>query len=122
MPPEDFRRWAHEAADWMADYLAGVGHLPVLAQVEPGQVRAALPTLTLQQRSPATLARVEALWPQPCTPIGDGRLAGTVALTDRVRDGAALSDAQIKSLWSTRRTRHRRRTRIPSAFRPRPSR
>ena len=44
LPPEEFRRWAHEAADWMADYLAGVGDLPVLARVEPGDVRAALPT------------------------------------------------------------------------------
>ena len=44
MPPEEFRRLAHEAADWMADYLAGVGSLPVLAQVRPGEIRGRLPS------------------------------------------------------------------------------
>ena len=39
MPPEDFRRHAHEAADWIADYLQGVASFPVLASVEPGDVR-----------------------------------------------------------------------------------
>ena len=43
MPPEEFRRLAHQVADWIADYLAGVGDLPVLAQVSPGDVRSALP-------------------------------------------------------------------------------
>jgi len=43
LPPEEFRRLAHEAADWMADYLAGVGALPVMARVRPGDVRARLP-------------------------------------------------------------------------------
>ena len=43
LPPEEFRRLAHEAADWMADYLAGVGSLPVMARVRPGEVRARLP-------------------------------------------------------------------------------
>ena len=43
MPPEDLRRHAHEAADWIADYLQGVGSFPVLPSVEPGDVRRALP-------------------------------------------------------------------------------
>lgn len=43
LPPEQFRRLAHEVADWMADYLAGVGDLPVFPSVEPGQIRDALP-------------------------------------------------------------------------------
>ena len=38
MPPEEFRRHAHAVVDWMADYLAHVGDLPVLAQVQPGDV------------------------------------------------------------------------------------
>ncbi len=43
VPPEEFRRLAHEVADWMADYLEGVGDLPVFpADLEPGEVRAAL--------------------------------------------------------------------------------
>jgi aromatic-L-amino-acid decarboxylase len=43
MPPEEFRRHAHAAVDWMADYLANVGDLPVLAQVRPGEVAGRLP-------------------------------------------------------------------------------
>jgi aromatic-L-amino-acid decarboxylase len=43
MPPEEFRRHAHAVVDWMADYLAGVGELPVLAQVQPGETAARLP-------------------------------------------------------------------------------
>jgi aromatic-L-amino-acid decarboxylase len=43
LPPEEFRALAHEVADWMADYLAGVGDLPVFPNVRPGDVRAALP-------------------------------------------------------------------------------
>jgi aromatic-L-amino-acid decarboxylase len=44
MDPESFRREAHRVADWIADYLAGSGRYPVLAQVRPGAVTAALPT------------------------------------------------------------------------------
>ncbi|MBW3533970.1 MAG: amino acid decarboxylase [Gemmatimonadetes bacterium] len=43
MPPEVFREHARAVADWMADYLAGVGELPVLAPVRPGDVRRSLP-------------------------------------------------------------------------------
>ena len=43
MPPEEFRRHAHAAVDWMADYLAGVERFPVLSQVQPGDVAAGIP-------------------------------------------------------------------------------
>jgi aromatic-L-amino-acid decarboxylase len=43
MPPEEFRRHAHAAVDWMADYLANVGELPVLSPVRPGETAAKLP-------------------------------------------------------------------------------
>ncbi len=39
----DFRADAAATSDWIARYLEGVRELPVLAQVEPGQVRGALP-------------------------------------------------------------------------------
>jgi aromatic-L-amino-acid decarboxylase len=38
-PPEDFRRLAHEVSDWIADYLADVGDLPVYPSVRPGDIR-----------------------------------------------------------------------------------
>ena len=40
---DEFRRNGHAAVDWVADYLAGLEDQPVWAQVEPGDVRAALP-------------------------------------------------------------------------------
>jgi aromatic-L-amino-acid decarboxylase len=43
MRPDEFRRAAHEAVDWVADYLEGVESFPVLSTVEPGAVRALLP-------------------------------------------------------------------------------
>lgn len=43
MPPEVFREAGHAAVDWIAEYLAGVERLPVLARVRPGDLRAALP-------------------------------------------------------------------------------
>lgn len=43
MPPEEFRSHAHAAVDWMADYLANVGDLPVLSPVRPGETAAKLP-------------------------------------------------------------------------------
>jgi aromatic-L-amino-acid decarboxylase len=39
----DFRGDGHAAIDWAADYLERVGSLPVLAQVEPGDIRSRLP-------------------------------------------------------------------------------
>ena len=43
MDADAFRAHGHAVIDWIADYLDGVDELPVLAQVEPGQVREALP-------------------------------------------------------------------------------
>jgi aromatic-L-amino-acid/L-tryptophan decarboxylase len=39
----DLRADGRAAVDWAADYLERVGELPVLAQVKPGEIRAALP-------------------------------------------------------------------------------
>jgi aromatic-L-amino-acid/L-tryptophan decarboxylase len=44
MPLEDFRRYGHAVIDWIADYYARVETFPVLSRVEPGQIRASLPT------------------------------------------------------------------------------
>jgi len=43
MDIESFRRDGHLLIDWIAEYLAHPERYPVLAQVEPGQVRRALP-------------------------------------------------------------------------------
>lgn len=44
MPPEDFRRYAHQVVDWIADYLAHPERYPVLSQNQPGDVKNALPS------------------------------------------------------------------------------
>lgn len=40
----DFRHWAHELADWMADYFEQVGQYPVKPPVLPGDIKNQLPT------------------------------------------------------------------------------
>jgi aromatic-L-amino-acid/L-tryptophan decarboxylase len=44
MHPDEFRRHAHELVDWMADYMARVGELPVTPAVAPGDIRRRLPS------------------------------------------------------------------------------
>ena len=43
MSNDEFRRAGHEMIDWIADYWERVDQLPVLSQVEPGDIRASLP-------------------------------------------------------------------------------
>jgi len=43
MSAVDFRRHGHRLVDWIADYFENIERLPVLAQIEPGDLKAALP-------------------------------------------------------------------------------
>jgi aromatic-L-amino-acid decarboxylase len=43
MHPDEFRRHGHQLVDWMADYFARVGDLPVTPAVQPGDIRRRLP-------------------------------------------------------------------------------
>jgi aromatic-L-amino-acid/L-tryptophan decarboxylase len=43
MSTAEFRRHGHELIDWIADYFERIEELPVLAQIEPGQLKAQLP-------------------------------------------------------------------------------
>jgi aromatic-L-amino-acid/L-tryptophan decarboxylase len=43
MDPASFRRHGYAVIDWIADYLEGVGDLPVRATITPGAIRDALP-------------------------------------------------------------------------------
>ena len=43
MTPDEFRRWGHEAVEWVARYMEGVEQRPVLSTVDPGWVQAQLP-------------------------------------------------------------------------------
>lgn len=44
MSPEEFRQRGYQAVDWVANYMARLGELPVKAHVEVGEIRAMLPT------------------------------------------------------------------------------
>ncbi len=52
MDREEFRRAGHELIDWVADYLEGPEELPVVAQVRPGDLRAALPEAAPERGEP----------------------------------------------------------------------
>lgn len=63
MPSVEFRRWGKAMVDWIADYWDRVESFPVLAAVEPGQIRAALPPAPPDHGEPfdRVLADVEKL-------------------------------------------------------------
>ncbi len=63
MSTEDFRRFGHEIVDWIASYFERIEDLPVLAQIEPGDLKAQLPPSPPQTGEPmdAILADVDRL-------------------------------------------------------------
>ena len=52
MTAEEFRRHGKAMVDWIADYYARIESFPVLSQVKPGQIRAALPASAPEQGEP----------------------------------------------------------------------
>src|SRR5216683_1474684 len=52
MSTEDFRRYGHEIVDWIANYFEHIEELPVLAQIEPGDLKAQLPASPPQTGEP----------------------------------------------------------------------
>jgi len=63
MSAEDFRRFGHEIVDWIANYFEHIEDLPVLAQIEPGDLKAQLPASAPQKGEPmdAILADIDRL-------------------------------------------------------------
>jgi len=45
MPTEDFRRLGHELIDWIADYFDNIDKRPVLAAIQPGDLKAQLSSI-----------------------------------------------------------------------------
>jgi aromatic-L-amino-acid decarboxylase len=54
MPKEEFRRFGYELIDWISEYFDHIEELPVLAQIEPGDLKAQLPTSPPQRGEPMT--------------------------------------------------------------------
>lgn len=44
MNKEEFRRFGHELIDWISDYFENIEDLPVLSKIEPGTLKAQLPS------------------------------------------------------------------------------
>ena len=49
MTPEEFRQQGHKLVDWVADFRANIAQHPVMAQVQPGDIKAQLPSTPPQQ-------------------------------------------------------------------------
>ncbi|MFN2576671.1 MAG: aspartate aminotransferase family protein [Pyrinomonadaceae bacterium] len=49
MSAEEFRRYGHQLIDWIANYFENIEDLPVLAQIEPGELKAQLPSSPPEQ-------------------------------------------------------------------------
>lgn len=45
MQSEEFRKYAHQAVDWVADYLEGIEKLPVKSKANPGDIIKQIPDL-----------------------------------------------------------------------------
>ena len=52
MSPEEFRRYGHEAIDWIAEFMAHPECRPVLPSVQPGEVTDALPAAGPEKGEP----------------------------------------------------------------------
>jgi len=52
LSPEEFRKYAHETVDWIADYLAHADNYSVLPHVKPGDLIDALPACGPEQGEP----------------------------------------------------------------------
>lgn len=67
MDKNDFRHWAHTAADWSADYLNSIADRPVRAQTSPGQILE-----TIAKSPPENGEDMEAIFDDFKTTIPDG--------------------------------------------------
>ena len=63
MTPEEFRRFGHRVVDFIADYRAGIAARPVMSAVEPGALKAQLPSAPPEAAEPfeSVLSDVEKL-------------------------------------------------------------
>ncbi len=52
MRPDEFRRLGHELIDWIAAYFEKIEELPVLAAIEPGDLKSQLPGVPPSQGEP----------------------------------------------------------------------
>ncbi|HYN26141.1 MAG TPA: pyridoxal-dependent decarboxylase, partial [Pyrinomonadaceae bacterium] len=52
MSTDEFRRFGHELIDWISDYFERIEDMPVLSQINPGDLKALLPSSAPQEGEP----------------------------------------------------------------------
>jgi aromatic-L-amino-acid decarboxylase len=69
--PKSFRRFGHAIVGWIANYFERIEQFPVLAQIEPGDLKAQLPSTPPAQGEPmeAILGDVDRLIVPALTPL-----------------------------------------------------
>lgn len=107
MTADEFRRWGHTLVDWIAEYHQRVESLPVLSQVQPGQVRAALPLSPPEKGEPfsSILADIDRVilpgithWQSPnFFAFFPGNVSGPAILGDLLSSGLGVQGM----LWTT---------------------
>jgi len=107
MTPDEFRRCGYEVIDWIARYQETVEQYPVLAQVEPGQIRAQLPPQPPEEPEPfgALMADFERVilpgithWQSPSFfAFFPANLSGPSILADLLSSGLGIQGM----LWMT---------------------
>src|ERR1700682_6350250 len=55
MGKEDFRHFGHQLIDWISDYFEQIEGMPVLSQIEPGELKAQLPVAPPEKGEPMEL-------------------------------------------------------------------
>src|SRR2546421_11928009 len=96
MSAAEFRRFGHEIIDWIANYFEHIEELPVLAQIEPGDLKAQLPSTPPEhgETMEAILADVDKLivpalthWSHPSffAYFATSTSAGTISLSTSAR-------------------------------------
>ena len=93
----DFREDGRAAVDWVADYLDRVGELPVLAQVEPGDIRARLPASPPEQGEPfaAVLQDLDEVRASDLAGMMERAMAAAASGTDMLAEWRASSEAAL---------------------------
>lgn len=107
MDHEEFRRFAHQLVDWVADYRrdCAQGVFPVMARVEPGALRSRLPSGPPLDREPMDeiLSDLSSLIVPACTHWQDPRFfayfPSNSALAAVLGDFASTGLAQLGLSW-----------------------
>ncbi|MEZ5728458.1 MAG: pyridoxal-dependent decarboxylase [Burkholderiaceae bacterium] len=107
MDNDSFRHWSHRAADWAADYHAGIADRPVRAQTEPGAIAAQIATTPPEAPEPfeQIFADFERIIPQGMThwqhPRFFAYFPSNAALPAIVAEQLAGAMAAQGMLWQT---------------------